>query len=91
MKAVKIGYQIFAMPDSMSAKDIQALAGFFAVIQRVETRYNFETGDSIYYSGGSEAVQIVDVDLVSASEAKRIADETHERYKAKQQAEAQSA
>lgn len=89
MKAIKVGYQIYRLPENIPAKDIQALAGFFAVLQRVESRYNFETSEAIYYTEGPESVQLLDIELVDAAEAKRTSDETHARYKAKQ-AEAQS-
>ena len=90
-KVIKIGHQMFVLPAGMTSKDIQALVGFVATLEVVDSAYNFETGHSMHYSTGTQAVQLLDVELMPEPEARKLHNESHEAYMARRAAQAAQA
>ena len=49
LKTININGNNFALPEGMSAKDIQALAGFLCTLSEVGREYDYDTGESIHF------------------------------------------
>jgi len=84
MKVLTINDTGFVLPESMSFKEIQALAGTLATLARVEYRYDDVTFDKYYYSAGGSQISITETEVmtkeaaVAKSKAKREAKEAAE-------------
>jgi hypothetical protein len=87
VKTISISGNMFALPDGMPAKDIQALAGFLCSLSQVRNEYNYDNSTYVYALGDGVQVQIADRDLVSKEEALTIEKESRARYQAKRKAE----
>ena len=90
---IRINQREYKLPESMTAKDIQALAGFLSTLQEVE--FVFSKLDGVYrkfqYVGEYASVQMVsETEMLYASRALAEAarDEYDENVKAKAAAEA---
>jgi predicted RNA-binding protein with RPS1 domain len=87
VKTINICGNMFALPDGMPAKDVQALAGFLCSLSQVRSDYNYDTSSYLYSLGDGVQVQIADRDLVNKEEALTIEKESRARYQAKRKAE----
>ena len=87
VKTISISGNMFALPEGMPAKDVQALAGFLCSLSQVRNEYNYDNSTYVYALGDGVQVQIADRDLVSKEEALTIEKESRARYQAKRKAE----
>jgi hypothetical protein len=87
MKVICINSYRFALPEGMSTKDIQSLAGFITSLTSVDCAYNWSNGDNMYYAGRGATVQLEDVELVPKAEAEAAEKRTRAEYTAKREAE----
>ena len=87
VKTITINGNVFALPEGMLAKDVQALAGFLCTLSTLRHDYNYDTSEYLYSMGDGVQVQIADSELVSREEAQTIEAESRARYKAKRAAE----
>lgn len=87
-KVISINGSRFALPADMSAKDIQALAGFLVTLTPVSNEYDYDSSDYMLHlaSQGNE-VRVDTVELVDRAAAKKQHEESYARYKAKRDAE----
>ena len=86
-KVITIDSSRYLLPEGMSAKDIQALAGFLVTLTRVDYEYCYGGGESLYYAREGAQVSIGDMDLVTKAEAKAAADKSRAEYEARKAAE----
>lgn len=95
-KIININDIGFALPAGMTTKELQALAGMLATLERVEYRYDDLTYDKYYYAATGSLISITETEVmtkeeaVAKSKAKREAKEAAEA-KAKAEAEAAAA
>ena len=87
VKTISISGNMFALPDGMPAKDVQALAGFLCSLSQVRSDYNYDDSTYVYSLGDGVEVRIADRKLVSKEEATTIEKESRARYQAKRKAE----
>ena len=87
VKTITINGNVFALPDGMLAKDVQALAGFLCTLSTLRHDYNYDTSEYLYSLADGVQVQVADRELVSREEAQTIEAESRARYKAKRAAE----
>lgn len=93
-KIITVNETSFALPAGMTTKEIQALAGMLATLERVEYRYDDLTYDKYYYLangsqiGITETVVMTKEEAVAKAKAKR---EAKEAAEAKAKAEADTA
>ena len=87
VKTISINGNVFALPEGMTAKDVQALAGFLCALSTLRHDYNYDTSEYLYSMGDGVQVQIADRELISREEAQTIEAESRARYKAKRAAE----
>ena len=85
MKTINVNGTRFALPDTMSAKDVQALVGFLATLQTVESHYNYDVSEYLYDLGRYPEVRIEDIELTDNAKGK--SDLSYESYKARREAE----
>jgi hypothetical protein len=91
MKVISISGSRFVLPEGMSTKDIQALAGFLATLVLVHSEYNYVNGENMYYTHGGATVQLEDMELMSKADAVAMEKKTRAEYTAKRDAERASA
>jgi len=87
IKTISISGNVFALPEGMSAKDIQALAGFLCALTQVRNDYNYDTSTYLHSLGDGVQVQVADRQMISRDEAQTIEKESRARYQAKRDAE----
>jgi len=87
MKVISISGSRFVLPEGMSTKDIQALAGFLATLVSVSSEYNYETSEYMYYMNAGATVQLEEVELMSKADAIATEKRTRAEYTAKRDAE----
>ncbi len=85
-KVIRINSERFALPEGMSTKDIQALAGFLFTLQSVGNEYNYDTGNYMHYAGTGAQVQLEDVELMTKDEAEAQGTASRKAYEAKREA-----
>jgi hypothetical protein len=93
MVVLKLSHIRFAVPESMSGKDLQSLVGFLATLRIVDSEYCYG-GNSIDYAhhlGEYSSVQLEELVIMDKAEAKALAKVGREAYEQRKQAEAQSA
>ena len=90
MKVINIDGQRYQLPEGISTKDIQALAGFLVTLTKVESHYLWGDGDYAFYADRGAAVSVEDLQLVTKAEAKAQSDKTRAEYEAKRAAEQQA-
>ena len=86
-KTIRINSECFALPEGMSTKDVQALAGFLATLTTVSYAYNWTTSEHMCYTGKGATVQLEEVELVPKAEADAMEKQTRADYTAKRDAE----
>jgi len=89
-KTIRINSECFLLPEGMSTKDIQALAGFIATLTTVSHAYNWETSAHLSYASVGATVQLEEVDLMPKAEAQAEEKRTRDDYVAKRDAEKSS-
>lgn len=87
VKTITINGNVFALPEGMLAKDVQALAGFLCALSTLRHDYNYDTSEYLYSMADGVQVQVAERELVSREEARNIEAESRARYKAKRAAE----
>lgn len=87
-KVISINGSRFALPEGMSAKDIQALAGFLVTLTPVNSEYNYDSSDYMHFPAkqGTE-VRVDEVELIGYEAAKAQHQDSYNRYCAKRDAE----
>lgn len=86
-KIININGQRFALPEGMTAKDIQALAGFLLMLTPVSNDYDWDTSSYLHYLDERSAqVQIENLQLADRAEAKAQSEASYLRHKAKKEA-----
>lgn len=78
----------YVLPEGMSGKDIQALAGFLVTLTKVNYEYIWGEGESAHYADRGAEVRIEDLELVTKAEAKAASDKSRAEYEAKKAAQA---
>ena len=87
-KIININGTMFAMPEGMSAKDVQALAGFLITLVPVQAEYDWDTSDYLHYiSSRGVEVRLDTADLMDKAEAQARSKTSRERYEARRAAE----
>ena len=86
-KVIRINSECFALPEGMSTKDIQALAGFITTLTTVSYAYNWTNSEHMCYATKGATVQLEDVELVAKAEAEAMEKQTRAEYTAKRDAE----
>ena len=87
-KIICISGTQFALPEGMSTKDVQALAGFLISLTPVNAEYNWETGDYMHYlSAKGVEVRVDEAALITKEEAKALSTKSREAYEARRAAE----
>ena len=86
-KVIRINHERFVLPDSMSTKDIQALAGFLFTLQTVGSEYNYDTSDYMHYASASASVQLEELDLMTKAEATEKGNASRKAYEERRAAE----
>jgi hypothetical protein len=96
-KIIAINDCRFALPEGMTTKEIQALAGMLATLVSVEYKYDDLTYDRYYYAASGSQLSITEAELmtkeaaVAKAKVKREAKEAEEAAaKAKAAAEAEA-
>mgnify|MGYP006297048731 CR=1 FL=1 len=84
MRVINLNGTRFALPEGMSTKDIQALVGFLATLQTVDTHYNYDVSDYMYDLGRNPELRLEDITLTEGAKAR--GDASYEAYKAKRDA-----
>jgi len=89
---IRINYHEFKLPESMAAKDIQALVGFLSTLQEVDYAYTNIEGNyrKFHYVGEFARVHLVadtETRYASRALAEAARDEYDENVKAKAAAE----
>jgi hypothetical protein len=87
VKTISINGNVFALPEGMTAKDVQALAGFLCALSTLRQDYNYDTSEYLYSLADGVQVQVAERDLIGKEEARTIEAESRARYKAKRAAE----
>lgn len=87
VKTISINGNVFALPEGMTAKDVQALAGFLCTLTQLGNEYNYDDSEYVYYVGEGVRIQVSDQQLMDKAAARSLATESHARYKAKREAE----
>lgn len=88
-RIITINGNRFMLPESMSTKEIQALAGFLLTLTPVEYEYLIDSGRSVYYTSDRSAeVRLESLQLVSKADAEAQAKASREAYDAKKAAKA---
>ena len=86
-KIITIDSSKYLLPEGMSAKDIQALAGFLVTLTRVDYEYCYGQEESAFYARDGAQVSIGDQELVTKAEAKAKSDKSRAEYEARKAAE----
>jgi hypothetical protein len=87
-KIIIIDSNRYALPEGMSTKDQQALAGFLVTLTRVDYEYCYGQEDNAYYARDGAQISISEQELTTKAEAKAKAERSHIAYEAKKAADA---
>ena len=87
-KIITIDSNKYLLPEGMSIKDIQALAGFLITLTRVDYEYCYGQEESAFYARDGALVSIGDQELVTKAEAKAKSEKSRAEYEARKAAEA---
>jgi hypothetical protein len=69
MKVLTINDTGFALPEGMTFKEIQALAGTLATLTRIEYRYDDVTYDKYYFAAGGSQISITETEVMTKEAA----------------------
>jgi hypothetical protein len=87
-KIITIDSNKYQLPEGMSTKDVQALAGFLVTLTRVDYEYCYGQEESAFYAREGAQISIGDQELVTRAEAKAKSDQSRAAYEARKAAEA---
>ena len=87
-KIITIDGSKYALPEGMSVKDIQALAGFLVTLTKIDYEYCYGQEDNAFYACDGAQISIGEQDLVTKAEAKAQSTRSREAYEARKAAEA---
>jgi hypothetical protein len=87
-KIITIDSSKYQLPEGMSNKDIQALAGFLVTLTRVDYEYCYGQEESAFYAKEGAQISIGEQDLVTKAEARAKSDKSRAEYEARKAAEA---
>jgi len=87
-KIINICGTRFALPEGMTNKEIQALAGFLVTLTKVDYEYCWGSGDNFSYAQEGASVSLDELVLMTKAEAKAASKKSNEAYEAKKAAEA---
>jgi hypothetical protein len=87
-KIIKIDGTRYALPEAMTTKEVQALAGFLVTLTKVDYEYSFGSGDNFYYAQDGATVSIDEQALMTRAEAKAASKKSNAEYEARKAAEA---
>ena len=93
VKTIEINGTRFALPAGITTKDVQALAGFLLTLEQVEYHWLSEAVnnlDRVNYLGGTPAVRLAEIEVVSKDEADQIYQSDRARRDARRAEDAQS-
>lgn len=86
-KIINIDGSRYALPEGMTTKDIQALAGILVTLTKVDCYYEYPNYDSIWYAGEGVQVGIGESQLLTKDQAKAKSDESKAREEARKAAQ----
>jgi hypothetical protein len=87
-KIITIDGSRFILPEGMSTKDIQTLAGMLISLAKVEHCYLYPNYDSLFYPGEGVQVGVSTATLMTKEEARAKSEESKAQDQAKKAAEA---
>ena len=87
-KVIRINSERFVLPEGMSSKDIQALAGFLITLNSVGNEYDYDTSSYMHYAHTGAQVQLEEVELYTKAAAEEQAAVSRKSYEARREAEA---
>lgn len=87
-KIINICGTRFALPEGMTNKEIQALAGFLVTLTKVDSEYCWGSGDNFAYAQEGASVSLDEQVLMTKAEAKAAASKSRADYEAKKALEA---
>lgn len=90
-KVLNISGNRFALPEGMSAKDIQALVGFLAMFRSVGSEYDYTSSNYLHFVSDCVSVQLEDMELGNKAEVKAAAAKSYIDYKAREKAKEEAA
>ena len=64
VKTIVIDNNRFALPEGMSSKDIQALAGFLCSLTTVGSEYNYDASEYVYYDNGGVSIRVSECEVL---------------------------
>jgi hypothetical protein len=85
-KVIRINSERFVLPEGMSTKDIQALAGFLFTLQSVGNEYDYNTSSYMHYTSAGAQVQMEEVELFTKEEAEAKGTASRKAYEARREA-----
>lgn len=85
MKTLNISGIRLGLPETMSAKDVQALIGFLATLQLIDSHYDYTANDYLHCLGRYPEIRLEVIPLDPDARAKSEA--SHAAYVAKRDAE----
>jgi hypothetical protein len=86
VKMITIDNSRFILPEGMTTKEIQALAGMLISLVKVEHTYLYPSYDSLFYPGEGVQVGVTTVTLMTKEEAKAKSAASREAEEAKKAA-----
>jgi hypothetical protein len=87
-KIITIDSNKYQLPEGMSTKDVQALAGFLVTLTRVDYEYCYGQEESAFYAREGAQVSIGEQELVTRAEARAMSAKSRAEYEARKAAEA---
>jgi hypothetical protein len=85
-KIITIDGSRFILPEGMTTKDIQTLAGMLISLAKVEHTYLYPSYDSLFYPGEGVQVGVTTVTLMTKEEARAKSEASKAAEKAKEAA-----
>jgi len=85
-KMITIDNNRYVLPEGMTTKEIQALAGMLISLVKVEHSYLYPNYDSLYYPGEGVQVGVATVTLMTKEEARAKSEASKAAEKAKEAA-----
>jgi len=89
VKTISINGTTYGLPEGMSSKDVQALAGFLCTFTAMGSEYNYDDSEYMHYANGGVTVQVSDSPVVTKAEARQLGEQSRLRYQARREAESQ--
>jgi hypothetical protein len=86
VKMITIDSSRFILPEGMTTKEIQALAGMLISLVKVEHSYLYPSYDSLFYPGEGVQVGVTTVTLMTKEEARAKSEASKAAEKAKEAA-----